>query len=339
MAPAFPEDGTQVPRLFPSMSSPSLSPDVPTLSRAHPDNSGAQNRVAYEKAKRKLLKSEKHTLKEELEKEKDKTAELEKELRNLRSQLFASPPAQDPESPAVLRRVKSSLEPKEESRSEANSDALRKAKSYRKTLSSTNLFVPLSPSSRPTVTSPPSNTYSHNFQLRKTRALSPNPLPTERKPKPPETPPPPEPVGSDVDDFLHEILERKQISGNIRKLEEGYFLIGTKRLAMQVLSGQLVVRVGGGFMNFEEWVRRFGRREGIIIGGDSNNNSTNSNTNNNINNNSANNNTNSTTNSNNNTNNINTNNNTNNNANNATNNTTNNNNLNNSNNTIANNNS
>jgi len=37
---------------------------------------------------------------------------------------------------------------------------------------------------------------------------------------------------------------------------------------MQIISGYLVVRVGGGFMKFEEWILRFGRKEGLMIAGE-----------------------------------------------------------------------
>jgi hypothetical protein len=38
------------------------------------------------------------------------------------------------------------------------------------------------------------------------------------------------------------------------------------------MGGYLVVRVGGGFMKFEEWVNRFGRREGVVVGDPNTNN-------------------------------------------------------------------
>lgn len=69
----------------------------------------------------------------------------------------------------------------------------------------------------------------------------------------------------DVDNQLNTILAKLKVTGPIDKIGDCKYKIGSKKVTMQVLGGYLVVRVGGGFMKFEEWIQRFGRKEGLTI--------------------------------------------------------------------------
>lgn len=42
----------------------------------------------------------------------------------------------------------------------------------------------------------------------------------------------------------------------IRRLEPGYYLFGTKKIYAKVLNYKLVVRVGGGYMSFTEFIEQ-----------------------------------------------------------------------------------
>eukprot|EP01114_Cavostelium_apophysatum_P022383 TRINITY_DN8077_c0_g1_i1.p1 TRINITY_DN8077_c0_g1~~TRINITY_DN8077_c0_g1_i1.p1 ORF type:complete len:375 (-),score=72.11 TRINITY_DN8077_c0_g1_i1:17-1141(-) len=59
----------------------------------------------------------------------------------------------------------------------------------------------------------------------------------------------------------------KQIPGadHIKKIKPGVFQIGSKKLNFQIRDGYLVVRVGGGFITFDEWLQKYGRKEGIPV--------------------------------------------------------------------------
>jgi TfoX/Sxy family transcriptional regulator of competence genes len=47
----------------------------------------------------------------------------------------------------------------------------------------------------------------------------------------------------------------------IKRLGEGYYLFGTKKIFAKVINNQLVVRVGGGYMNMQEFIDKHGMIE------------------------------------------------------------------------------
>jgi hypothetical protein len=63
-------------------------------------------------------------------------------------------------------------------------------------------------------------------------------------------------LGADLEDC---------IPHNFQRVGPGLYQFGTKKITAQILTGSLVVRVGGGFMRFEEFVAKYGRSESIKI--------------------------------------------------------------------------
>lgn len=45
-----------------------------------------------------------------------------------------------------------------------------------------------------------------------------------------------------------------EVAVPIRRLGEGFYLFGTRKIYAKVLNNKLVVRVGGGFMSFTEFI-------------------------------------------------------------------------------------
>ena len=43
----------------------------------------------------------------------------------------------------------------------------------------------------------------------------------------------------------------------IRKLGNGFYLFGTKKIYAKILNGKLVIRVGGGYMVIEEFIATY----------------------------------------------------------------------------------
>ena len=79
--------------------------------------------------------------------------------------------------------------------------------------------------------------------------------PKVEAPKPP--PPPPKPPGKYkavkgdlVDELLAQYINDWNITLPIKRLGDGYYLFGTKKIFAKVLNNKLVVRVGGGYMSF-----------------------------------------------------------------------------------------
>lgn len=60
--------------------------------------------------------------------------------------------------------------------------------------------------------------------------------------------------GDVVDELLAKYINSMDISVPIRRLGEGTYLFGTRKISAKVLNNKLVVRVGGGYMSFTEFI-------------------------------------------------------------------------------------
>lgn len=47
----------------------------------------------------------------------------------------------------------------------------------------------------------------------------------------------------------------------IKRLGNGYYLFGTKKIFAKIMNGKLVIRVGGGFMVIEEFIAAYAEQE------------------------------------------------------------------------------
>jgi len=45
------------------------------------------------------------------------------------------------------------------------------------------------------------------------------------------------------------------------RIEEGVYMFGTKRTSAKIVNDSLLLRVGGGYMNIEEFVRQYNDKE------------------------------------------------------------------------------
>jgi len=64
-----------------------------------------------------------------------------------------------------------------------------------------------------------------------------------------------------VDEMIGEFLNREQVSVRIKRLGDGYYKFGTKKIFAKIINGKLVIRVGGGYMTIEEFVKFYGQHE------------------------------------------------------------------------------
>lgn len=67
--------------------------------------------------------------------------------------------------------------------------------------------------------------------------------------------------GDIVDELLGKYINSMEISVPIRRLGDGFYLFGTRRIFAKVLNNKLVVRVGGGFMSFTEFIDTYALAE------------------------------------------------------------------------------
>jgi hypothetical protein len=59
--------------------------------------------------------------------------------------------------------------------------------------------------------------------------------------------------GDEVDELLAQLLIQYPVNIPVRRLEPGYYLFGTKKIYAKVMNNKLVIRVGGGYMSFQEF--------------------------------------------------------------------------------------
>jgi prefoldin subunit 5 len=67
--------------------------------------------------------------------------------------------------------------------------------------------------------------------------------------------------GDELDEMLAAIMAKLGCTVPIKRLGEGYYLFGTRKIYAKILNGKLVVRVGGGYMIFEEFIATYAEQE------------------------------------------------------------------------------
>jgi cytochrome b subunit of formate dehydrogenase len=51
----------------------------------------------------------------------------------------------------------------------------------------------------------------------------------------------------------------------VKRLGDGYYIFGTKKIFAKIMNSKLVIRVGGGFMVIEEFIAAYGEMELIKV--------------------------------------------------------------------------
>ena len=67
--------------------------------------------------------------------------------------------------------------------------------------------------------------------------------------------------GDIVDELLAKYINAMEINVPIRRLGDGFYLFGTRKIYAKVMNSKLVVRVGGGYMNFGEFIDAYSMAE------------------------------------------------------------------------------
>lgn len=67
--------------------------------------------------------------------------------------------------------------------------------------------------------------------------------------------------GDLVDELLAKYINMTQCPVPIKRLGNGYYLFGTKKIFAKIMNGKLVIRVGGGFMVIEEFIAAYADTE------------------------------------------------------------------------------
>ncbi len=64
-----------------------------------------------------------------------------------------------------------------------------------------------------------------------------------------------------VDQMIYDFKEFRKIDIFIQKLGPGNYLFGTKKIYAKVVNGVLLIRVGGGFMDIDNFYSNYGEQE------------------------------------------------------------------------------
>lgn len=63
--------------------------------------------------------------------------------------------------------------------------------------------------------------------------------------------------GDLVDELLAKYINMSQCPVPIKRIGNGYYLFGTKKIFAKIMNGKLVIRVGGGYMVIEEFIATY----------------------------------------------------------------------------------
>ena len=64
--------------------------------------------------------------------------------------------------------------------------------------------------------------------------------------------------GDLVDELMAKYINGMQCPLPVKRLGDGNYLFGTKKIYAKIMNGKLVIRVGGGFMSIEEFIATYG---------------------------------------------------------------------------------
>lgn len=63
--------------------------------------------------------------------------------------------------------------------------------------------------------------------------------------------------GDDIDALLADMLNQTGTGVDIKRLGGGYYMVGDKKIYCKIMNGKLVVRVGGGYVSIEEFIKNY----------------------------------------------------------------------------------
>jgi hypothetical protein len=67
--------------------------------------------------------------------------------------------------------------------------------------------------------------------------------------------------GDEVDEMFAGFLNKAKLQIEVERTSANNYIFGTKKILAKIINNRLVIRVGGGFMNAEEFIEHYGRIE------------------------------------------------------------------------------
>jgi len=56
-------------------------------------------------------------------------------------------------------------------------------------------------------------------------------------------------------------LNKAKLTIDVQRISASNYMFGTKKILAKIINGKLVIRVGGGYMNAEEFIEQYGKIE------------------------------------------------------------------------------
>lgn len=63
--------------------------------------------------------------------------------------------------------------------------------------------------------------------------------------------------GDLVDELIARYINQMSCPLPVKRLGDGFYLFGTKKIFAKIMNGKLVIRVGGGFMSIDEFLNSY----------------------------------------------------------------------------------
>ena len=71
--------------------------------------------------------------------------------------------------------------------------------------------------------------------------------------------------GDELDEMLAQYIDKTRIDLPISRIGGGQYMFGSKKIYAKVMNNKLVVRVGGGYMNMEEFINTYAESERLKL--------------------------------------------------------------------------
>jgi hypothetical protein len=67
--------------------------------------------------------------------------------------------------------------------------------------------------------------------------------------------------GDAVDEMFAGYLNKAKLEIEVQRISASNYMFGTKKILAKIINDKLVIRVGGGYMNAEEFIEQYGKIE------------------------------------------------------------------------------
>jgi hypothetical protein len=71
--------------------------------------------------------------------------------------------------------------------------------------------------------------------------------------------------GDHIDELFAEKMNKAKLSLTLKRVSAGKYIFGSKNISAKIINGNLLIRVGGGYLSFEEFIRQYAPNELIKI--------------------------------------------------------------------------